>query len=58
LGIQTFVVPIRDPKTLLTLEGVDAGDIGPKLGFFRADNGYLGLKNVRIPRNNMLMRYT
>lgn len=40
------------------LKGVEAGDIGPKLGFFRADNGYLGLNNVSIPRNNMLMRYT
>ncbi|CAD8111564.1 unnamed protein product [Paramecium primaurelia] len=58
IGIQTFVIPIREPKTLKALEGVDVGDIGPKLGFLRADNGYLGLKNVRIDRNNMLMRYT
>ena len=37
---------------------MEVGDIGPKLGFLRADNGYLGLKNVCIDRNNMLMRYT
>ncbi|CAD8122091.1 unnamed protein product [Paramecium sonneborni] len=58
IGIQTFVVPIRESKTLKPLDGVDVGDIGPKLGFLRADNGYLGLKNVRVDRNNMLMRYT
>ena len=31
------------------------GDIGPKLGLNYVDNGFLILKNVRIPRENMLM---
>ena len=47
-------MPIRDTKTYKPLEGVDVGDIGPKLGFLRADNGYLGLKNYKIPKFNML----
>ena len=34
LGIQTFVVEIRDPKTYKTREGVEVGDQGPKLGKF------------------------
>ncbi|KAM3133519.1 hypothetical protein pb186bvf_014361 [Paramecium bursaria] len=32
--------------------------LAPKLGFLRADNGYLGLKNYKIPKFNMLSRYT
>ena len=56
-GVHTFVVPIRDQKTLLTLKGVQAGDIGPKMGFQTKDNGYAIFSNVRIPRKNMLMKY-
>ena len=33
------------------------GDIGPKFGYFGADNGFLHLDHVRIPRENMLMRH-
>lgn len=34
------------------------GDIGNKIGFNAMDNGYLKFDNVRIPRENLLMRYT
>ena len=37
--------------------GVKVGDIGPKFGYFGADNGFLHLDHVRIPRENMLMRH-
>ena len=37
--------------------GVKVGDIGPKFGYFGMDNGYLELSNVRIPRDQMLMKY-
>lgn len=33
------------------------GDIGPKFGYNSKDNGYLILKNVRIPRSNMFRRF-
>lgn len=33
------------------------GDIGPKFGFSQVDNGFLKLENVRIPLDNMLMKY-
>lgn len=32
------------------------GDIGPKMGLNNIDNGYLIMKDVRIPRKNMFMR--
>lgn len=56
-GVQAFLVPIRDMETHTPLPGVEVGDIGPKLGFQTKDNGFLRLNNVRIPRENMLMKY-
>ncbi|EGR29306.1 hypothetical protein IMG5_158840 [Ichthyophthirius multifiliis] len=56
-GIQPFMVQIRDLETHLPLDGIELGDIGPKYGYSSKDNGYMILKNVRIPRFNMLSRY-
>lgn len=39
------------------MPGVESGDIGPKIGFLKVDNGYLKINNVEIPRENMLSRY-
>lgn len=36
---------------------METGDIGPKLGFIRIDNGYLSFKKVEVPRRAMLMKY-
>lgn len=43
-------------QNVLNIIGVKVGDIGPKLAFNTIDNGYLILNNVRIPRENMLMK--
>ncbi|XP_051996364.1 peroxisomal acyl-coenzyme A oxidase 1 isoform X1 [Xyrauchen texanus] len=56
-GLHAFITPIRCMKTHVPLPGVVVGDIGPKFGFDEVDNGYLKLENVRIPRDNMLMKY-
>lgn len=50
------MVPIRDAN-FQPLSGIELGDIGPKYGFHTKDNGYMIMKNVRIPRKNMLRRY-
>ncbi|EDW30798.1 GL13310 [Drosophila persimilis] len=55
-GLQPFLVRIRDEETHQPLPGVDVGDIGPKLGGNGVNNGFLGLRNVRIPRDQMLMK--
>jgi len=57
-GVQTFIVQIRDLDTHKPLPGVTVGDIGPKFGYNTKDNGYLRLENVRVPRDNMLAKYT
>ncbi|XP_073845453.1 acyl-coenzyme A oxidase 1-like [Musca autumnalis] len=55
-GVAMFLVPLRDAETHMPLPGIDIGDIGKRMGFAGVNNGFLGLKNVRIPRTNMLMR--
>jgi acyl-CoA oxidase len=57
-GVHAFMVPIRDPTTYAILPGCEMGDIGPKFGYNSKDNSFLIFKNVRIPRTNMLRRYT
>ncbi|XP_075166655.1 acyl-coenzyme A oxidase 1-like [Haematobia irritans] len=56
--VVQFVVQIRDENTHRPLPGIEVGDIGKKMGFPAVNNGYLVMKNVRIPRSNMLMRNT
>ena len=56
-GLQTFIVPIRDPKTYRLYPGIDCGDIGAKLGLGIMDNGYLRMKDYEIPRENLLMKF-
>ncbi|KAG9463176.1 hypothetical protein GDO78_022256, partial [Eleutherodactylus coqui] len=38
--------------------GISVGDIGPKMAFENVDNGYLIMRNIRIPKENMLSRYS
>ncbi|KAL2410609.1 Peroxisomal acyl-coenzyme A oxidase 1 [Exophiala dermatitidis] len=57
-GPHPFVVQIRDLKTHEPLPNIHVGDIGPKFGYNTMDNGFLLLKNVKIPHVNMLARFS
>lgn len=57
LSGSNFVTLLLTLSFSLSLLGIVVGDIGPKFGFDEVDNGFLKLENVRIPRENMLMKY-
>ncbi|ELU01431.1 hypothetical protein CAPTEDRAFT_178214 [Capitella teleta] len=56
-GFQVFLVQLRDVETFEELPGIEVGDIGPRISVSVTDNGYLIMRNVKIPRNNMLSKY-
>ncbi|CAM4748878.1 unnamed protein product [Rotaria magnacalcarata] len=56
-GLHPFFVPIRDPLTYKTFDGIEAGDIGAKCGWNGIDNGFLLFRNYRIPRENLLDKH-
>jgi len=57
---QGFIVQLRGMDDHLPLPGITIGDIGMKFGngaYNSMDNGVLRFDHVRIPRDQMLMRY-
>jgi acyl-CoA oxidase len=52
-GINAFLVKLRDDKMSLC-EGVTIDDMGCKQGMNGVDNARIILKNVKIPRENLL----
>jgi len=56
-GLFWFVVQLRDLHSGLPLPGVSLGDVGPKAGRHTLDNGWIQFSQVRIPREQMLMRW-
>ena len=53
-GVHPFIVQLRSLEDHTLLPGVEAGDIGLKLGYNEADNGYCSFDHVRIPHSHML----
>lgn len=49
---------MRDKTTHRLKEGVIIGDCGPKNGNNGIDNGFLIFKNVEIPIDNMLDKFS
>uniref|UniRef100_A0A8C7E9Y7 Acyl-coenzyme A oxidase n=1 Tax=Nothoprocta perdicaria TaxID=30464 RepID=A0A8C7E9Y7_NOTPE len=56
-GVHPFILQIRSLEDHSPRPGVTVGDIGPKMDFQHADNGFLLLQNVRVPRENMLSKF-
>lgn len=59
-GPHLFIVPVRSPNDMSPLPNVQVGDIGSKAfgGFGSIDNGFVRFNKVRVPRRNMLQRYS
>eukprot|EP00455_Lapot_gusevi_P020112 TRINITY_DN2138_c0_g1_i2.p1 TRINITY_DN2138_c0_g1~~TRINITY_DN2138_c0_g1_i2.p1 ORF type:complete len:558 (+),score=197.64 TRINITY_DN2138_c0_g1_i2:239-1675(+) len=57
-GVHAFVVPIRAQSGGDLLPGIEMNEIGPKRSFNGVDNCGLLFKGVRIPRENMLERFS
>ncbi|RYP22449.1 hypothetical protein DL765_001661 [Monosporascus sp. GIB2] len=53
-GVHPFMVQLRDIDTGEAFEGLEFGDIGPKLSHNQNDNGFARLNDVVIPRDSML----
>lgn len=51
------MIQIRDLETHKVLPGIEAGDIGPKLGFYQVDNGYMKFTHFKQPKDSLLMKY-
>lgn len=56
-GVHSFIVPLRNPETGIPFSNISIGDCGAKMGRNGLDNGWIQYHNVRVPRENMLMRW-
>merc|ERR1712001_212641 len=56
-GIHGVLVPCRDDK-LQEMPGVTVEDMGFKMGLNGVDNAKLTFDNVRVPRTNLLNKYS
>ncbi|CAO3618555.1 unnamed protein product [Cunninghamella echinulata] len=57
VGLNWFVVQLREKGTGKLMPNVIAGDIGPKVGHQGVDNGWIQFRQLRIPRFNMLAKW-
>lgn len=55
-GLHGFIVQLRSLDDFMPMPGIEAGDVGTKIGWNSTDNGYLSFNHVRIPRRHMLAR--
>jgi len=57
-GPHAFIVPLRDRNNHMPLRGITIGDCGKKAGLQGVDNGFILFNNFRIPRENLLNRFS
>jgi len=57
-GPQPFFVQTRSFEEHMPMPRVTVGDIGPKMTYGSVDNGFLAFDQVRIPREDMLQRFS
>ncbi|ORX45655.1 acyl-CoA oxidase [Hesseltinella vesiculosa] len=57
VGLNWFVVQVREKGTGKLMPGVVIGDIGSKAGHNGVDNGWMQFRQVRIPRSHLLSKW-
>ncbi|KAF1805085.1 acyl-CoA dehydrogenase/oxidase [Mucor lusitanicus] len=57
VGLNWFIVQLRDTVTGKVVPGVQAGDVGSKVGHQGVDNGWIQFNQKRVPRTNMLAKW-
>ncbi|CAA9966174.1 Acyl-coenzyme A oxidase [Pyrenophora teres f. maculata] len=57
-GPHIFLVQLRSVEDGKPMPGIRMGDVGLKLGYNEADNGFASFDRVRIPRSQMLMAHS
>lgn len=57
-GPHAFLVNLRNKETHLPSYGIVLGDCGKKEGLDGIDNGFIIFNNFRIPRENLLNRFS
>lgn len=58
VGVLPLFFQVRNMETHQLLPGVQAGDIGPKLGYSWKENGFMSFTNFKVPADSLLGRYT
>ncbi|SAM01938.1 hypothetical protein [Absidia glauca] len=57
VGLNWFVVQLREKASGKMMPNVVFGDIGSKVGHQGVDNGWIQFRQLRIPRSNMLAKW-
>ena len=56
-GIFPLFIQIRDLETHRALDGLELGDIGPKLGYASKDNGFMRFNHFKVPKSALLGKF-
>ncbi|CDW72715.1 peroxisomal acyl-coenzyme a oxidase 3 [Stylonychia lemnae] len=57
-GPHAFLIPLRNKENHMPFNGITVGDCGKKQGLDGIDNGFIIFNNYRIPKQNMLNRFS
>lgn len=57
VGLNWFIVQLRNTVTGEAMPNVQVGDVGHKVGHQGVDNGWIQFRQVRVPRTNMLSKW-
>jgi len=57
-GVHAILVPIRDGVAGPMMPGVTVNDMGHRMGLNGVDNALLSFENVKVPRTNLLNKFS